>query len=129
MSKTNTRAKGNLGENIASIFLEKRGFTVIDRNYQKRWGELDIVCKKNGEIHFFEVKSVSRPLGKPYSEGHQPEENVHALKVRHIRRMIETYFLEKDYNPEQVFSFHVICVFMDDNLRKARVKWLQDIIL
>ena len=129
MLKTNNRARGDLGEDIACIFLEKNGFGVVDRNYQKKWGELDIVCKKDKQFHFFEVKSVSRTPKESYFDHHQPEDNVHGLKVRHIRRMISTYFLEHDCSPEQIFFFHVVCVFMDDSTRLARIKWLKDIVL
>ena len=51
-----TREKGNVGEDIACKFLVKNGFNVIDRNYYKKWGELDVVAKRGNELHFFEVK-------------------------------------------------------------------------
>ena len=54
---TEKRRLGDLGENIACSFLEKRGFEIIERNYLRKWGEIDIVTKKGGVVRFIEVKS------------------------------------------------------------------------
>ncbi len=53
---------GQIGEDAVCQYLEKNGYKVIDRNYLRKWGEIDIVAKKGKMIHFVEVKSVSRDL-------------------------------------------------------------------
>ena len=53
---------GQIGEDYACEYLEKNGYKVIERNYLKKWGEIDIISKKANKIHFVEVKSVSRNL-------------------------------------------------------------------
>ena len=55
-----TQKTGEIGENIAVRFLVKHGFSILDRNYTKKWGEIDIVAERNKKIYFIEVKSVSR---------------------------------------------------------------------
>ena len=50
---------GEIGEDIAEKFLMKSGFTIVERNYTRKWGEIDIIAKKRGVVCFFEVKSVS----------------------------------------------------------------------
>ncbi len=122
------RDKGNMGEDIACTFLEGKGFVIIDRNYQKKWGELDMVGQKDKVVHFFEVKSVTYDFSTD-SDAHKPEDNVHGLKVRHIRRMVETYLAEKKYEVGQEFQFHVLSVYMNEKTRRARVKWLKNVIL
>jgi len=124
MLKTFNKIIGNKGEDIASIFLGQNGFEVVVRNYRKNWGELDIVARKDNVTHFFEVKSVT---SKYY--GHRPEENVDGFKVRQIRRMISTYLSENGRGVEEEFKFHVICVYMNMESRRARVKWIKDVIL
>ena len=57
---SDTQKTGEIGENIAVKFLVKQGFSILDRNYTKKWGELDIVAKKDNKLYFIEVKSVSR---------------------------------------------------------------------
>ncbi len=124
----NTRITGDKGEDIACIFLKNKGFKVIGRNYRKVWGEIDIIAQKTGIVHFFEVKSIVVSDLWHAEAFYRPEENVHGLKVRHIRRMIETYFEETGaQDPE--FQFHVLCVFMSPKERRASVKWIKNIIL
>ena len=55
-----TQKIGETGENIAVKFLMKHDFTILDRNYTKKWGEIDIIAEKQDKIYFIEVKSVSR---------------------------------------------------------------------
>lgn len=54
---------GRLGEELAGKFLMKRGYKIVDRNYRRPWGELDIVAERKGKIHFVEVKSMSGHVG------------------------------------------------------------------
>ena len=149
-----TRSTGNIGEDIACKYLEKRGFVIVSRNYQKKWGELDIVAvenvsdynngaenvsrgtsskgkPRNQVVHFFEVKSVTG-----YWAGFRPEDNVHSLKTRHIGRMIQTYLSDFTVNDDGIcfgldreFEFHVLCVYINMKTRKARIKWLKNVIL
>ena len=123
------REKGNIGEDIACVFLEKRGFKIVARNYQKKWGELDIVAEKDNVLHFFEVKSVTAEYAERFWDAHRPEDNVHGLKVRHIRKMVETYLAEGKRESDTEFYFHVLCVFMNLESRRAKVKWIKNVIL
>jgi putative endonuclease len=120
----NTREIGTIGEDIACKWLANHGFLVVERNYLKKWGELDIIAAKDSIIHFVEVKSVQK-----MGSGHRPEENVHELKVRRLRRTIETYLLEKHYDKDALFQFHVITVVLDTSSRRARVNFLENIVL
>ena len=125
-----TRSIGNKGENIACEFLKKHGFLILCRNYQRKWGEIDIIAKYSSleTLHFFEVKSVTKQ-GVSYLDFHKPEDNVHGLKARHIGRMIETYLYENFGLADRPFEFHVLCVYMDMRSRKANVKWIKNVIL
>ncbi|MGE3062917.1 MAG: YraN family protein [bacterium] len=52
-----TKNLGDYGEDKASLFLKKRGFFVIQRNFHAgRGGEIDIICRKENTIVFVEVK-------------------------------------------------------------------------
>lgn len=56
--RTAKRKLGDLGETICCDYLTKHGFEVIERNYLRKWGEIDVVARKNGVIRFIEVKSA-----------------------------------------------------------------------
>jgi putative endonuclease len=117
-----TISKGNMGEGIAVKRLVGDGFSILARNYRKKWGEVDIIAEKDSVLHFIEVKSITAGTGRP-------EENVHDLKLRKIGRMVQTYLAETRRHPETAFQFHVMCVFMDMEKRKARIKWIKDVVL
>jgi Holliday junction resolvase-like predicted endonuclease len=72
-----------LGEKIAIRFLESKGYIMIERNYRKKWGEIDIVCKKGRRVYFVEVKTVSRDLSgvDSFVGWYRSEDNVHPSKL------------------------------------------------
>ena len=81
---------GAFGEQIAVNYVKKLGFTVLDRNYLKKCGEIDVVAcetiKNKHILHFVEVKAVSyetrQLLEQAVSHGTwRPEENVTPKKV------------------------------------------------
>lgn len=127
----NNRLIGNIGEDIACTWLARRDFLIIDRNYNKKWGEIDIIAAKDGMLQFVEVKSITvKSSGTKGTErGHRPEENVHNFKVRRLKRVIQTYLLEKRHGLDVEFKFHVIVVSMNSQTRRASVKLLENIIL
>lgn len=57
---------GLLGENIASDFLRKKGYTILEKNFKKRYGEIDIVAVQENTLIFIEVKTrTSSQFGSP----------------------------------------------------------------
>lgn len=48
---------GIQGEKRVAAFLRQRGFNVIKRNYQCRYGEIDIIAENDEYILFVEVKT------------------------------------------------------------------------
>lgn len=61
-----TRARGNIGEDIAAAYLEKQGYTVLKRNHYVRGGEVDIIFADGDTTVFCEVKMrTSNAYGAP----------------------------------------------------------------
>ena len=121
---------GEIGENIAEKFLVKQGLSILDRNYTKKWGEIDIVAKKGKQIYFIEVKSVSRDLSiKTNEHGYNPEDNMHPWKMKRMSRTIQTYLLEKKIDEEIEWQVDLLVVFLDLKNKKAKVKVVSDLIL
>lgn len=54
----NRKDTGNYGEDKAARFLETNGYTIIQRNFRTRTGEIDIICQKNDFLVFVEVKTL-----------------------------------------------------------------------
>lgn len=86
--KISTREKGNLGEDKACVFLEKNGYTVLERNFRNREGEIDIIAEKGDYLIFAEVKSLP---------GGTLETLAHELNSKKQKKIIKTSkcYLEK----------------------------------
>ena len=78
-----------MGENIATVYLEEKGYRIEERNFSTRFGEIDIVCWSGEILVFVEVKTKK---GHDFGE---PEEMVNKKKLGRVRRMGEMYVLEK----------------------------------
>lgn len=80
---------GKLGEDLAYEYLVNKGYQILDRNYRKPWGEIDIIGQaKDGTLVFFEVKTLKAPIG---SEGLAPEDNLSAAKLKKLKRTCRAY--------------------------------------
>jgi putative endonuclease len=127
-----TQKIGEMGENIAVKFLVKQGFLILDRNYTKKWGEIDIVAEKNNKIYFIEVKSVAREtLDNVFHEtfNYRPEDNMHPWKLKRMSRTIQTYLVSKKIPDEKEWQVDLLVVFLDIKNKKAKIKVVKDIIL
>ncbi len=112
---------GKTGEDIAVEFLKDKGLEIITRNYNKPYGEIDIVAREtSGLIRFVEVKTVS------YGTVLRPEENMHPQKVRRLMRVIQAYIISKSVDE---WVFDLLCVYIDQKDKSAKVDWIKDIIL
>ena len=116
---------GALGENMACRFLVKQGFKVLDRNYNKKWGEIDIVAEKDKILRFIEVKTVVSYETCKY----RPEENVHYQKLKRLSRVIQTYLLDKNVSYETEWQIDVVAVFLDLETKKAKFRFTENIII
>ena len=129
---SNSQKIGELGENVACKFLMKHGFTVLERNYTKKWGEIDIIAQKGEKIYFTEVKSVSFVTLPDFSSDNpftkRPEENMHPWKLKRLSRTIQTYLIHKRIG-NTPWQFDVLLVYLDLKNRTARIKTLENIIL
>ncbi len=64
MNSNNNKIVGRLGESKACDFLIKNMYTILERNYSTKIGEVDIIAKQAGVIVFVEVKRrMTRALG------------------------------------------------------------------
>ena len=123
---------GKLGEDLACRFLVKHGFGLIQRNYLKKCGEIDIIAQKDNIIHFIEVKSVSREnldIVSGETGDYRPEDNMHPWKLQRLSRTIQTYLLDKGVSDETGWQFDVITVYIDMNKRVSRVFIMDNVIL
>lgn len=79
------RKFGDWGERIAEFYLKNKGYEIVEKNFYTRYGEIDLVCKKEGRFIFVEVKTRrNRHFGSP-------EEAVTRKKQEHLIAAAQIY--------------------------------------
>ncbi len=129
--KKQNKIIGKAGEQIAAGYLEKHGLVVLDRNYLKKWGEIDIVTRDTQDkVHFVEVKTVSYETKQQLQAAvtrrtWRPEENVHPHKLRKLQRAIESWLMEKHHDGE--WQIDVVAVRLVSREKYATVKYIPNV--
>lgn len=52
----NTTQAGRRAEAAARVYLEMRGFTIVEQNFRRPRCEIDIIARKDDIVHLIEVK-------------------------------------------------------------------------
>ena len=130
---TERQILGKIGEDTATKFLLRNGFSVIERNYLRKWGEIDIVAKKDGFIRFVEVKTVTRENLRDFSpsmsegDSYRPEDNVHPWKLKRLHRAIQTYLADRG-REEDEWQLDVVLVFLDPVRKEAKIEFIENVL-
>jgi putative endonuclease len=112
-----SRIRGKVGEGIARVYLENRGFTILATNFHSHHGELDIVARNSESLVFVEVKCRKRPEGM--------EQAVGSKKVRALLYAARAFMHHAGLDED--FRFMVLYVILPDNdVREARIHCLED---
>jgi len=126
------RKLGDIGEKIALEYLKKQGYQILDRNYRKKWGEIDIIAQGQSfkdspsrtVLVFVEVKTKRCTPG----DSPRPEENIHWQKQKRLIRTAQSYLLERNYPPETNWQIDVIVVELDLEKRRANLRHIKNAI-
>lgn len=109
--KLQAQKVGSQGELLASLYLCKKGYRILDTNWNLYRGcELDIVSYHDGVIHFVEVKTRSTDA---YGS---PDQAIDRTKMFHLINAIKQYKHEKHlcHLPHQLDSISIIYRSDDD---------------
>lgn len=104
----NYKDKGKHGEQIASNFLKRKDYKIIQRNFNTKFGEIDIICRRNEIIVFVEVKWRNN------FNYEQAIESINVPKINKIRNTASVY-LQEIGEPDAVCRFDVITIFEKGN--------------
>lgn len=104
---TDTWQLGQTGEELAADYLMKQGYTILHHNWNLHRGcELDLVARKDGELHFVEVKTRRRESEVFGS----PEMAVDWRKMRHIQSAVSYYTAYYKIDKETILHMDAIGV-------------------
>ena len=107
------RAVGNWGEREAARYLKRNGYELLERNWEVRMGEIDIIAQKDSELIIVEVKASST------LSAIAPEYRVGTKKQRKLRTLAQAYLRNKTDAPESV-RFDVISLWREGKETKLR---------
>lgn len=105
---------GRIGEEIATKYLKRHGYKVLERNFRsRRWGEIDIVATKDGVLVFVEVKTRE---GMAYGE---PVEAVTPFKIQALKRAGQYYKAEHPDLPDAL-RIDVVSIILDPETHEPK---------
>ena len=116
------RKLGDIGENFATGYLEKNNYQIIERNYWKPIGEIDIVAKKDQKTVFFEVKAGI--LGHDL----RPEDNLTVSKQKKLKKIVSEYLSSHNlYNSD--YQIDILIVYLYKNRTLERIEHIENVNL
>lgn len=108
MTTKSTRQIGEEGEELAAVYLESKGYTVVDRNYFFEHAEVDIVAFDESCIVFVEVKKrADTAFGKP-------EDFITPEKIDNLYKAAEAWIYERKMDTAPA-RFDVVAIVQKDN--------------
>jgi putative endonuclease len=112
---------GRRGEALAAEALARHGFTVVDRNWRCRTGEVDLVARRADEWYFVEVRTRR---GTRYGT---PETSISPRKRARMEAVARRYLA--DCGPEGDVAWHLslVAVAMDAVGRLQRITLYPDL--
>ena len=102
--KRNTRKKGDIAEQIARQYLERKGYSIISTNWHFHHLELDIIAREGEELVIVEVKSRT---GEGFAH---PSEAISDKKIRQVIEAADAWVQLNGWNKDTRFDL-IIVVF------------------
>ncbi len=114
---TQRAADGATAEAMAAHFLERCGLRVVERNFRRRCGEIDLVMRDGVTLVFVEVR-----LRRAIDYGGAAA-SITAAKQARLLKAAGLYLARLRHAPPCRFDA-IVC----DALDASRIDWLKDII-
>jgi putative endonuclease len=108
-----------LGENIATDYLKRKGYRIIERNFRKGYGEIDIICIKEKTLVFVEVKTRTSDLYGGALE---------AISYSKLQMLVKTAQFYKLLHPELPEALRIDAILIDLMPgQKPKIKHIENI--
>lgn len=113
---------GDLGEEMASSYLKKKGYKILERHFQTRFGEVDIIARFKNSLILVEVKT------RKTDDFGAPEEAVNERKLEKIMRT--GYFYQNTHqNVSKDLRIDVIAITFNKEMKLEELKHLENVWL
>ncbi len=115
------RQTGILGEKLASDFLRKRGYRILETNYRCPQGEIDIIAKHKDFLVFIEVRT------KTSLEFGSPEESITQAKKGRMRATAFHYRQEHNNLPS-LWRIDVVSVELNQKGKPSHIELIENAV-
>lgn len=99
---------GHQGEEMAAVYLLKKGFMILHRNWRHAHLEVDIIAEKETVLHFIEVKTR-----RTKKFGH-PEAGVDKKKIKNLMSAAEEFLYQFPQWKRIQFDILAITILKDE---------------
>jgi putative endonuclease len=113
---------GRYCEHLASQFLQRKGYEIMELNFRRKWGEIDVVARKEGIFVFIEVKASRSSIA-----GFEPELRAGRDKMKKVHRTARTYLAYRKIGPEIPWQIDIISVTFNKEKTSANIKHFKNI--
>lgn len=114
------RNLGDKGEELASKYLARRGYRILERQYRCQLGEIDIIASKRDFIVFVEVKTrFNNDYGTPAS----------AVSYMKRKRIIQIASIYMERYPDKSARFDIVEIIGNmkgGNFHKGSINHLEN---
>ena len=110
---------GKTGETIASEYLMKNGYIILEKNYRNFLGEIDIIVKHKNEVIFIEVKT------RKSNQYGYPEETIHLAKQKKIIKTASGYITGKMLKGKN-YRFDVVLIYFSKNNNIEKIRHIEN---
>ena len=111
---------GKKGEELAAFYLKSQGYQIIEKNFKKRYGEIDLIALEKDTLVFIEVKTRwSKKFGPP-------EEAVTPRKLKSIIKTAQYYKMLYPELPEAM-RIDVVAVDFTVQGREKRIRLIKNV--
>ena len=114
------RETGAKGEDIAEKHLRRLGYSIVERNYRCREGEIDIIAWQDDCLVFVEVKTRT---GGGFGT---PEESVTPLKQERLALLADAY-IQGLGEPPEFWRIDVVGVELGSGGRVVRLEHIENV--
>jgi putative endonuclease len=116
---TQRQLTGRRAEELAAEFLRSHGCEIIERNYRRRLGELDLVARQGGVLVIAEVRTrASTQFGGAAA-------SVDRRKQQRITRAAQLLLQERAALARLPVRFDVLVVSDIDAVAGPRIEWIR----
>lgn len=118
MTAADKKRRGNFGEQYVCERLEKSGYKIVQKNYRKKCGEIDIIAEKDDWLAFVEVKTrTENPLATGVSA-------VNKNKQKKLVQTAQLFLTENNYEEKQIrFDVAEVVIARNEPLRVVKINY------